>query len=985
LPKGTYNYIIDASDHAGNKTVAGPFNIKIDPNSGIPAVKVVYPENNSVVRQDINVLGVAAGRFAIKGVYARLDSGEELEAEGAEYWSRVIEFKGVADGPHSMFFRASDENGTAGPQTRVDFILDTSPPKIELLSHKTGDVISRDAKIKWRASDPNGIEKAEVSEDGENYRTLGALNYAFNSALKALGVKRLESRADFSMTLRVKGAGSGPKAYYVRVKDKTGALTVRPYMFVIGRDGGAPGAAPAAAGGLILSSPSEGEVITGPFEISGVPLGRASAVRWRLLGPSLESVSKGPAGREAAAAAQAYRADPDVPFNEARAGGSFSAPVDFAAVADGEYVCEVYAEGPGGARGETVSRAIKISKAAPETRIISPPVTRYNSRVIIVRGYTGDANGVEKISVSMDAGLTWQAVVPDDSGFWEMPLNTAAYKDRVYSAFIIAEDRCGVASFSNAMINIDNSPPEMVISSPASGEYVGADMQITGRLADNIELESLSFQVISVENPNKRVVVNAPPRHAIFETFSMKSFTPGEYVLRVAAKDLAGNETVISRKIFYDPNDIDAKISIYNPLPGSGHTGPLYVAGRVRGVYMPGSVTLMLDGAEFKELEVDRYGVFRCDISEAEIGGDGPHRIYAHYKPEKGRAVASAVHTVYYSHYGPMLLIDSHRDGDVITGRPFLSGRAMLAKPPLPDGRAYTRAEGSQYSVVGVGVSCDNGRTFKKAAGSGDWKWRIEPADLPPGAQPVIVKAEFENGESAVRRILLFIDPEPPQAAPVSPEENSVHRDGLLIFGSAGDNFKLAGVNIRLRPFSKFWYLIPNPARGLYFDVKALGATYCDVGVGLSFFNNNVRFQGQYGAAPVAGESSFFVDGGRYVGDVFGIRLLANIGTVPFDWLLKNRDWEFYKMNFAVGANFSWFRMDGARPPLYMGAVLAQIDLANVDLKYIYPDWNYFHVMSLYVEPELWFASTDALTDGLGHEIPKTILRVSFGLRVNVF
>jgi len=65
--------------------------------------------------------------------------------------------------------------------------------------------------------------------------------------------------------------------------------------------------------------------------------------------------------------------------------------------------------------------------------------------------------------------------------------------------------------------------------------------------------------------------------------------------------------------------------------------------------------------------------------------------------------------------------------------------------------------------------------------------------------------------------------------------------------------------------------------------------------------------------------------------------------------------------------------------------VLMQIDLANVDWKYAYPGWKYFHIMSFYLQPELWFASSDALTDGLGNVVPKVIPRISIGLRVNVF
>jgi hypothetical protein len=988
--KGTYNYIVNAYDHAGNDAVSGPFNIKIDPNSGIPVVKVVFPESHFVVRQNINALGVAAGFFDIDKVTVRLDNSAPLEAEGTDYWTCPIDFKGIPDGPHTLFVRASDTKGTVGPEQKVSFILDTSPPKIELLSHKIGDVISSDVKIRLRASDPNGIDRVEISEDGENFGALDTMNNVFKTVAKAFtdlfNIKKNVNVVNFDIPIKMKNMTEGEKAYYVRVVDKTGAATVRKYMFLISKN------SPAGRSGLsaynfnsdvtalILNTPSDEEIINAPFEISGIAFGGVQSVHWRFLGPKIESITKGEAGMVATEAALAYLANPDVPFNEATASRNISIPIDFTMITDGEYVCEVYVVDRNGVQSEIVSRTIKVSTGAPETRIISPPITRYNSHVILVRGYSGDANGLAKVTVSIDSGLTWQDVNINDNGTWGIPLNTAIYKDRVYSMLIIAEDSYGNTSFSNAMVNIDNNSPQLVINSPASGQYVGLSMPIIGRLADNIELKSLTFQVISVANPNNRLTLDIPPQKVIFETFNMETFTPGEYILRVVSKDLAENESILSRKVFYDPNDIDAQIAIYNPLPGEDHTGPVYVAGLVTGTYLPETVQLMLDGEPFQELPLDRYGVFRYDISEEEIGAVGPHKIYAHYKTEKGRTVASANHTVYYDHFGPILLIDSHRDGDVITERPWLRGRAMFVRPPHPEGREYNRAEISQFSVKRVEVSYDNGRTFRAAVGRGDWKWRLESFDLPPGTQPVVVRATFENGEQTVRRVLLFVDAEHPEVEAISPEEKSVHRDDLNIYGSASDNFELTDVDVSLRPYDKFWYSVPYPIRGLYIDVKSLGATYFDVGAGLSFFDSNVRFQVQWGITPLESEKFFsMVDGGRYVGQVFGIKLLANVGTIPFEWLFKDRDWAFYKMNFAVGANFSWFQMDENRPPLYMGAVVGQIDLANVDMKLIYPKWRYFHIISLYVQPEVWFASTDAV------DVPKTIFRVGIGLRFNVF
>jgi len=1157
--KGTYNYIVNAQDHAGNEAVSGPFNIKIDPNSGIPMAKAIYPEAGSVVRQDITVLGTASGYFGIKSVSLRLDNGKPLEAEGTAYWNRMIEFAGIKDGKHTLFLKAVDNKETAGPELRVDFILDTSPPKIEMLSHKIGDTIGSNVKVRMKASDPNGIQTVEISEDGKNYSKI-------NFSGRGVSV-------NFDIPVKIKEIPDGAKVFYARAVDTTGAAAVKPVMFniksdtpaldvytpmsgetvselfvmsgrayskagierlsyqwgsvkgninvraddpywsvplqvtpqsariikvtlkdragksvavnvrlddlrrngeadpprqtdiqfvfpkknevvrgsktVIGfiehpvpissiavtlngwafeeipfvaRQGkawfgylcdftalgeakgklsfrfidaggavinigpeytiGADGPVPI----LVLNTPLEDEIISGAFDIAGIAFGNAAvqSVHWRFLGPKLESITKGQAGKEATEAARAFMANPNVPFQEAPAKQNFSVPIDFTMIGDGEYVCEVYVTDRNDVKSDTVSRTIKVSTAAPVTKIITPPITRYNSHVILVRGFTGDANGLNRISVSMDSGLTWQDVTLKDDGTWELPLNTAIYTDRVYSAYIKAEDQYGITSFSSAMINIDNNAPHVVITSPASGQYVGTDMPIIGRIADNIEIKSLNFQVISVVNPNNRIAIDVQPKPVIFETVSLADFRAGEYIVRVISKDLADNETVVSRKIFYDPNDIDAQIAIYSPLPGEEHTGPVYVAGLVKGTSLPETVQLMLDGKEFQELKVDRFGVFRYDISEAELGTNGPHRIFAHYKSEKGRTIASANHTVYYSHYGPILLIDSHRDGDVITNRPWLRGRAMFIRPPHPEGREYNRAEISQFAVSTVEVSYDNGRTFKQALGKGDWKWRLEPLDLPPGTRPVVVRAKYENGEEAVRRILLFMDAENPEVAAVSPAVKSVHRDEINIYGAASDNFELTDVNISLRPYDKFWYSVPALIRGLYFDVKTLGATYFDVGVGLSFFDDNVRLQGQFGIAPPEGAYSALEDGGRYVGNVYGLKLLANIFTLPFDGLFKDRDWIFYKMKFAVGANFSWFQMDYWRSPLYMGAVVAQVDLANVDMKYIYPKWKYFHIMSLYLQPELWFASTDAITDGF-KPVPKVIPRVCIGLRFNVF
>ena len=1360
--KGIYNFIVYARDRAGNESISGPFNVKVDPNSGLPVSRVMYPQNNAIVRQNVNVLGVAAGRYGVSQVTARLDGGETVNVTGTDYWNQLLNFATIADGKHTLYVQATDSKGVLGPEQKLTFILDTTAPQIELASHNIGDIITGSVNFRGQAVDPNGIATIEYSEDGKR----------FNSLLPGRKLEGGTARG-FNLAINTKKLPDGPLVYYLRVVDTTGRATVKPYLFFISNNGpelevysptagenvydnfylsgraydkiglsalyyewgriregiemrsgdpfwgvplkfekgsansikvtavdkvgnknsvtvkledrrkikvpvlvidyppmdyladlqrgmpadmaiyghiapgvdpntvslsmkgfndvealsgfridpymilpgkraqtlkltpiaadgtagvavnvkylkteslirdearinittpvknswlsgssfvlrgnvpGSPNAqleyrldprdnwrplrmdisggffeevnmsgrgqgpvhlelrtvqygeekypvyhpfnwaadyptiriiAPTGdhsvvygsktvtgsiehtvpiqkvtvslnnrtftdvpftarngkawfeyfcdfttleynngrlvfyvtdAGGaeyevfpeytvnpdppipvIIVNTPVDQEVITSAFEISGLAYYDVDiyAVYWRILGPSMESISDGPAGDYARRRAAIYEANPDVPWRQLLTNQNFQIPVDFSMITDGEYIVEVYAADLYGMQSEVISRTIKVSTAPPETEVRWPIITRYNQKAIMVRGFSSDANGIDTVILSMDNGNTYQKVELHKDGTWELALNTAAYTDGIYSALIQTSDKYGIITYSNAMVNIDNTAPELYLTSPVDGQRVGTNMQLMGRVADNITLKSLTYQVISAENPRYRQALKAELGQTIFDTINLSSFPRGAYILRVVAVDLADNETLISRKIYYDPRDDNAQIAIFNPLPGEIHSGPIHVVGIVTGSFQPTEVRLMMNGNALSQVPVERYGIFRYDIPESMLAEEGEYKITVSYNAEGGSVILSPEHTVFYSAHGPILLIESHEDGDVITARPWLTGRAWISSPePSEDDPPLTRRERAQkeaeLQVRNITVSFDNGRIFHSTRGDAEWKIRLETSELPRGPQPVLVKAVFVNGDEAVRRIMLNVDTTLPEVETVSPPEDSVHRDNIHVFGTAGDNYELADVEISLRPHDKFFYSVPGAIQGMYFDVKGLGATWFDVGLGLSLFNDNVRLQFQFGLAPEDGVNAGpFADGGRFVGQVYGIKLLANIYHLPFAYLF-GLDWAFYSMNFALGANFSWFTMDTWRSPLYMGAVIGQWDIANINFQYFRPDWKYFRNYALYLEPELWFASSDAdkyINPRTGKEetLPKIIFRMTVGIRINWF
>jgi hypothetical protein len=1339
---GKYNVLVRTRDAAGNEASSGPFNLRVDPNAGLPVARVVFPEAESIIRQDINLIGVASGRFGVARVTVRLDDGDPQVAGGTEYWNRTIPIQNLNEGRHLIRVQAYDSKEMMGPEFAVSFIIDRASPSIELVSHKTGDVISGNLAITGRADDANGIDSVAWSDGGEVF-----------SPLK-LKTRKGETAAEFSFPLKTGTLEDGPVIYYIRAVDKTGTVLTKPYLFFVDNNGPeleilspladddvydfvrvtgriydrvgldrfyyewggttadiplrpgdpfwtvdlpfgpglkntgafkatavdrsgnvsvanirlqdrrkvktpvlvidypapdvlaampqdaaiyghiAPGvepdaiviegmadeitarsgfrispdliaqgrsslrihprsvnagtgtplqirinkpaplpdasglvaeanltpsrisvSAPAAGayvggstfvlegrvssssrleyrlhpadgwrplsldgegafraeisiaqleegpvhlelrtytggagdfpfyhplnrvttpadlqiftptaelgtvhgnvtvsgmvsttvpiaeiaysrdnatfiplqsqsrygrawfslitdftalnqegGGLtirvtdasgavytrspavrfdaaadapvlIVNSPHDGDVITDNFEVSGVAFDDdgVTGVFWRILKPLDNGVDEQDGQDEQEGETGETRYNRDVLFQEISTSQSFQLAVPFNQVVDGENLIELYAEDMYGVRGEIVTRTIKVSTAAPETKVTTPSLTDYNRNSIVIRGVSSDANGIEDVRISMDNGTTYQ--LANGTEEWYLNLNTAAYVDGVYSLLIRTYDKYGIESISNALINIDNTPPSLSLGSPANGDRVGTILAVTGRVQDNIELQDLQLQLISVSDATSRINLDLPPELVIMQSLDVSNLPQGEYILRINSTDRAGNASLAARKILIARDETASEVALFNPMPGMEYSGPLFISGKVTGADIPKNITLFVNNTSSALIEVDRYGFFRYQYPDERLVRNESLVFSASFDSPSGQRIASKDHPIEYVTLGPILTVNSHRDGDVITGRPWLSGQAWVSVSPLEEVN-MTRKDRQQIAVKEVLVSFDNGRSFYRAAGRDNWKYRLETGDLPLGPLSVLIKAEFNDGRTAVRRLILTVDTNAPVVETVEPVEDSTHRDNILVYGIASDDYELDAVEVSLRPGDKAGYSVPGFIQGLYIDTNILGATWIDVGLGLSFFKDNVKLQAQVGIAPEVDPISNQT--GRFIGVVTGFKLLANIFYLPFDFFL-GPDWSFFSMSLALGANFSYFTMDPNtnRDPLVMGAVLGQWEFARADLSYFFPRWKVFKTISLYVEPVLWFASSDVNAE--------PIFRTTFGARINIF
>jgi len=730
---------------------------------------------------------------------------------------------------------------------------------------------------------------------------------------------------------------------------------------------------------LILNSPVEGEVVTGDFEISGLAFDDDGDVLigWRLLSPwnPWDSVQ------------ETIRSNRHVEFSRVEIEQNFLFPISLFEVRDGENILEIYAEDVYGVRSELLRQVFKVSTMAPVTMVSEPAMDVWNRGNVLIYGTAFDLNGIAELLVSMDNGVSYQMATfvssQEEASHWHINLNTQAYADGVYSMLIRTIDKYGVSSFSNGIINIDNTPPTIDLGSPANGDRIGVVLPITGQVYDNIDFTRIAIQLVNIENPNLQRSFELPRQFVIMEAMDVSAFPDGDYTLTVLAYDQADNETSIVRNFNILKARAASEIALINPLPGITHHGPITVSGKITGAVVPEYVTLMLDKRAYADIEVNRYGIFRQELPLDAITTEEPVLFSAYFLTPSGEEIMSFENRVkVISDHGPMLAIDSHNDGDVITRRPYISGRAyyipseedmLQEEDEETSSRRSRRAAANAIPIVTkVELSFDNGRSFVSAKGKEEWRFRLETGQLERGPLPVIIKATFSNDSVAVRRIMLVVDTRAPVVNTIGPPENSSHRTSIQVYGSAGDDFDMDTVEISLRPGDKMFYEVPGFIQGLYFDGSFLGGLQYAAGVGLTFFDDNVKVQFNASQAGTGNRISNWGLGGKILANVYK----KNLG----EWF--GPDWEFYTTSLVIGAHFSYFLMEEDEIPQIVSQLLGQWEIIKADMSFLFPKWKYFKSISLYMEPGIWFFPSAVTGDDRAWS---TKFLIGFGGRISLF
>ncbi|MCL2126885.1 MAG: Ig-like domain-containing protein, partial [Treponema sp.] len=1002
---------LDLSGRDGSRFSSAPFNILADFSA--PSLDLPDAPDGAWARGEISVKYKASDANAIQsldysadlgGSWQPLAADEELASlNSGEVIEQTLDISSFQDGTLTILVRAVDG---AKRQTVKSFLVrkDTKAPAPRLIVPVSEARVNGTVRLGIAVDEAGGLAKVSYVRPGtEDEAEDGASDG--ETPVPAIE-KELPPQRFMDVLLDSVEMPLDENMRFVFEDEAGNRSELDAWPFVIDREMDIPVAY------IIL--PLEDETITGDFVASGVMYDDDAVKRvyWHIDG-----------GEEQALDAK----------------NGFSIPVTFSGLTDNGHSLTVTAEDIYGVRGDPVTRNFRVSLSEPGASVTLPAFDTIVRETVQISGRAFDENGIEKVQVSLDNGNTFNDAViapgeknspageedsetagdepgesepAENSVEWSYRFNSKIVRDGTHVVFVQVFDKFGLSAIYSSLINIDNTAPEVTLDTPRDGTVTTGPVNVTGRAVDlnmdeiTVELRSLGEEPVPEDMKTRRL----EPAPLLMEQMDLSGLADGLYNIEIWAVDKAKNITRVSRNIELARESNRNFVDILYPLEGVHVQGAFNLYGCAGGTDRAQTVTLAINGRDYGTADVTEAGYYRFSLDGEQLE-TGLNRLTVYSSFGGAGETRSGERGIYYRPDGAWVTVDSLNMGDFAFERPWFSGRAGYAlsagdEAVLADKKAG-RAEKAKILAKTpefIDISFDNGNTFA-VTGKGrektyDWSYRLETGEMTEGTHYIIVRANMKNGETAITRTLVQVDKTPPQIRLISPQAGGRYNQDLEYTAMASDDVEMASLDYYLRAGDKLAYAIPGFVQGLYFETSlppvirqvangapslfAGGATYMDIGFGLSFFGDNVKIQGQYGFMTqniyegLGGEGDL-----RYGGHVLGLKLLANVYTLPVG-SLAGPDWEWLYASFALGANFSLFDVGRqgytqSGSATWLSAILAQLEFPKVTI----PRRSYLRTFSFFTEGQLWFLSTDV--NAKSQDIRTVVPHVITGLRMYIF
>ncbi len=240
-------------------------------------------------------------------------------------------------------------------------------------------------------------------------------------------------------------------------------------------------------------------------------------------------------------------------------------------LSEGRYTLKIRAED----RGENITEkdvVFTIDRTPPEVALDTPKEGELygaDRGSININGSIAEEN-IESYMLRYGQGkdpVLWTELLSGDTlpqGPLSYTLQTgkeAGIPDGIYTVSLYVKDRAGFEREARVTVTVDNTPPEVIITSPAGGDYVKEPVDVTGTVQDlNLDKYTVEISEGKCAEAYKWAVVGRSSVSVQEGVLTRWQTLPsdGNYCLRVTAKDKLGQQSEAR---------VDIRVDTHPPQP----------------------------------------------------------------------------------------------------------------------------------------------------------------------------------------------------------------------------------------------------------------------------------------------------------------------------------------------------------------------------------------------------------------------------------
>ncbi|HZH18496.1 MAG TPA: Ig-like domain-containing protein [Archangium sp.] len=515
-----------AHDAAGNVGISAPVVVTVAPEISPPSVSLTAPGNGTRLSGTVTLAATASDASGVRKVEFLLDGAQVLGTVTYAPYGYSWNSQTAASGAHTLSARATDIHGNTATTPAVSVTLDNTGPAVALTSPVSGATVGSVVLLQATATDDAGVTRVDFLVDGVLLASDTAAPYAveWNSGSWANGTHTLTAKAYDTLsnvatstavsvttkqpttTVALTSPSNGAQVkglvpLTANATDDEGVAKVEFYVdgTLLGTDTTAPYAlswdsTPLADGAHSLSAKAYG-----PLGIPSTSLSVGVNVDNNAPAVALTSPAPGAFLRSSvtlSATASDTVGVVRVEFYDGTTllGTDSIAPYSLnwntSSVTAGAHTLTVKALDGAGNTTTSAAVAVTLDNTAPTAALGAPAHNTTIRGTVLVSATASDNLGVARVEFYAEETL----IGTDTNSPYEVSWNSASMADGYRTIKAKAYDSAGNSGTSASnLVYLDNTLPNVTITSPAQEALLRGTAVITATASDNQGLARVEF------------------------------------------------------------------------------------------------------------------------------------------------------------------------------------------------------------------------------------------------------------------------------------------------------------------------------------------------------------------------------------------------------------------------------------------------------------------------------------------------------------